>query len=73
MSTPERPVEPALFTLPECAERLRVSVSTIRRMIARKELLAIKLHDGPNAPMRVLSSSVRVYLAQRVRAAGHSS
>ena len=48
-------------------------MSTIRRMIARKELLAIKLHDGPNAPMRVLSSSVRVYLAQRVRAAGHSS
>jgi hypothetical protein len=72
MSTSEPPVEPALLTLDEVCERLRISRSTLRRMIARRELLAFKLHDTPNAPLRILSSSLKVYLQQRIRASSNA-
>jgi hypothetical protein len=68
MNSNEPSAEPALFTLDEVCERLRISRSTARRMIARRELLAFKLHDTPNAPLRILSSSLGVYLRQRIEA-----
>jgi len=71
MVTNEHYAEPALLTLDEVCERLRISPSTARRMIGRGELLAIKLHDGRSAPIRILSRSLQVYLEQRIRAAAH--
>jgi len=51
-----------LLTVPEVAERLRLGVVTIKRLIKRGELNAIKL--GPNT-VRVAESDLTAYLASR--------
>jgi excisionase family DNA binding protein len=43
----------ALLTIPEVAERVRVSRSTIRRRIDAGEIPAVKLGSTPQAPVRV--------------------
>jgi len=37
-------------------------------MIARGELKALRLGDGPNRQLRVVEASLRVFLQQRLRA-----
>jgi excisionase family DNA binding protein len=57
-----------LLTLDECASVLRVDRRTVRRMIDRGELQAVKLGDGPNRPLRVFESSLAAFLRQRLLA-----
>ena len=68
MAMQDTPVSPVLLTLDECALTLRVSTRTVRRMIRRGELVALKLGDERNRPLRVVDSSLRVFLKQRLRA-----
>lgn len=66
-STVDTPSAPNLLTLQECATILRVSVRTVRRMVERGELQALRLGDGPNRQLRVFELSLRVFLQQRLR------
>ena len=50
------------LTLEECANELRVCPRTVRRMIQRRELVAVKLGDSRSAPIRILSKSLALYL-----------
>jgi excisionase family DNA binding protein len=67
MPKADMPAAPLLLTLDECATILRVSPRTVRRMIRRGELVALKLGDGPNRPLRIVDASVREFLKQRLR------
>ena len=42
-----------LLTIPEAAERLNLSTSTVRRRIWDGEIPAVRLGSGPQAPVRV--------------------
>jgi excisionase family DNA binding protein len=66
MTTTETRRSPLLLTIGECSVLLRVSTSTVRRMIRRGELVALKLGDGPNRPVRVVESSLSRFLRQRL-------
>jgi excisionase family DNA binding protein len=43
----------SLLTIPEAAERLHLSTSTVRRRIWDGELPAVRLGAGPQAPVRI--------------------
>jgi Helix-turn-helix domain len=68
MATPDRSELPAVLTLEECADELRVSVRTVRRMEQRGDLIAFKLGERPNQPLRILQLSVRDFITQQTRA-----
>jgi len=57
---------PRFLTLEECANELRVCPRTVRRMIQRRGLVAVKLGDSRTAPIRVLSSSLVRYLEDQL-------
>lgn len=44
---------PELLTMREAADTLRVSVATVRRMIGRGDLHAVRLGDFPGASVRI--------------------
>jgi len=52
VSTTHVPARP-LLTVPEVADRLRVSVKTVRRRIESGELPAVRIGTGIRAPVRV--------------------
>lgn len=45
--------EKMVYKIEEVAEALRVSVVTIRRAVSNGKLKAIRLGDGPKAPIRI--------------------
>ena len=51
-----------LLTLHEVAARLRVSVATVRRYIARGELSVVRLGGGSAAPIRVPEDAVEAFI-----------
>src|SRR4051794_27142605 len=61
MSTPELP---ALLTPHETMAALRVSYPTLRRMIERGDLRAIRLGHGRGAPIRVPASELDRLLSE---------
>jgi len=54
-----------LYTISETAERLRVSRSTIYRLIASGDLLVIRLGTAPRIPAKVVDQ----FIDRRLRAA----
>jgi excisionase family DNA binding protein len=46
-----------LLTVEETAERLTVSVTTVRRRIWDRELPCLRLGSGPQAPIRVIRTT----------------
>lgn len=56
------PAVPEVFTVAETAEMLHSSVDTIRRMIARGDLVAVRLGTGLRPPIRVPLDSIRAAL-----------
>jgi excisionase family DNA binding protein len=60
VSTSER--ERPLLTIPEAAERLNLSTSTVRRRIWDGEIPAVRLGLGPQAPVRVDPDELEVWL-----------
>ena len=61
MPTTQDPARP-LLTLPEVADRLRVSVKTVRRRIESGELPAVRLGTGSHAPVRVDAAELHEWL-----------
>ena len=59
------PGEPPLLTIGEVAARLSVSDKTIRNWIAGRGLPAIKLGDGPSAPVRISEAGLSHWLDDR--------
>lgn len=51
-----------LLTLAEAAERLNMSTATVRRHVHDGTLAGAKLGESPNAPSRVLATSVNEYI-----------
>ena len=51
-----------LMSLEEVADTIGTSVVTVRRRIAEGQLAAIRLGDGPHAPIRVASSDLARFL-----------
>jgi excisionase family DNA binding protein len=52
----------SLLTVDEVARTLGVSPATVRRMIARGDLDALKLGDGRSSPIRVPGAAVARFL-----------
>ncbi|MDX6480003.1 MAG: Helix-turn-helix domain [Gaiellaceae bacterium] len=59
--------EPALLTVQEAAEILRVSPMTVYRMIERDELPVIRLSTGPKAGIRIDPEILGEALAEMTR------
>jgi excisionase family DNA binding protein len=55
----------SLLTVPEVAERLHVSIQTVRRRIATGELPVVRLGGGPQAPVRVDPDELEEWLHGR--------
>jgi excisionase family DNA binding protein len=53
-----------LFTVAETAERLRLSRKSIYDRLERGELSALRLGEGPKAPLRITSSELDRFLEQ---------
>jgi excisionase family DNA binding protein len=53
----------ALLTIPEVAQRVSVSRSTIRRRIDAGEIPAVKLGSTPQAPVRVDEHELERWIA----------
>ena len=51
-----------LLTVPEVADRLRVSVKTVRRRIESGELPAVRIGTGVRAPVRVDGDALEEFL-----------
>jgi excisionase family DNA binding protein len=52
----------AIGTLPEVAKRLRVSVPTVRRYVARGDLAVVRLGAGSAAPIRVCEDALMAFI-----------
>jgi excisionase family DNA binding protein len=52
-----------LLTIPEAAARLRVSVPTLRRYIARRRLVVVRLVDAPRSPIRIRAVDLEAFIA----------
>ncbi len=63
---PDSPPDSLLLTLDECASTLRLSRKSVRRLVARHELLAVKLGDKPNSPLRIFGPSLRAFLKRHL-------
>jgi excisionase family DNA binding protein len=61
-STLEEPQAARLLTVAEVAERLRLSVWSVYRMVEREELPAIRLGSGRMAPVRVDEQELEAWL-----------
>ena len=53
-----RPDEPLMLTLPETAELLRVSLRTVKSMVAAGEIVSVKLHGRRLVPYEPLRRTV---------------
>jgi excisionase family DNA binding protein len=55
-----------LLTIPEAAARLRVSVPTLRRYIARRRLAVVRLVGAPRSPIRIRTVDLDAFIADCV-------
>ena len=67
VTTTYDPARP-LLTVPEVADRLRVSVKTVRRRIESGELLVVRIGSGTRAPVRVDADELDRFLHPRTAA-----
>jgi excisionase family DNA binding protein len=53
-----------LLTLAECAKRLKVSRSTVARLIRRRELASVKIGKGRSGPRRVAEGDLLEFVSK---------
>lgn len=66
MPTTEQASRP-LLTIPQAAERLNLSTTTVRRRIWDGELQAVRLGLGPQAPVRIDPTELERYVHDGAR------
>lgn len=54
-----------LLTLADCAERLAVSLRTVRRLVKAGTLAAIRVGPGKTAPFRVRPADLDAFIESR--------